>query len=372
MQNHLLDLVLPFLVGLPIGYGVIRYFFKGSVLQQVLLLWLGNLLFIDLLVNIKYLIEQQMATWWILPSGILVSIGLFIYVAQRVKRPLEDAIADLRGLSKGNLKLKTETALINRSDELGEIHRTILTLNDTFRDVVGAIKESSAEIQLAGEQVQLKARDLSESATEQSGSLEEISASMEEMVSTIQNNSDNARQTKGLAQSTTTGMEVSNSSSAEALEAMKEISGTIEVINDIAFQTNILALNAAVEAARAGDSGRGFSVVAGEVRKLAERSSVAASEIITMAQNGVTISETVRNKLYENLPRMQETLRYVAQISAASLEQSSGAQQINSALQALNQVTQQNASAADDLNHHAQELFTHSKALEEKVAFFAM
>lgn len=372
MQNHLLELIMPFLVGLPIGYGVIRYFFKGSVLQQVLLLWLGNLLFIDLLVNIKYLIEQQMPTWWILPMGIFVSIGLFIYVAQRVKKPLEDAIADLKGLSKGNLKLKAETKLKNRSDELGEIHRTILTLNDTFRDVVGAIKESSFQIQQAGEQVRKKAHELSESATEQSGSLEEISASMEEMVSTIQSNSDNAKQTQGLARNTTDGMELSNNSSAEALKAMNDISGTIQVINDIAFQTNILALNAAVEAARAGESGKGFSVVAGEVRKLAERSSVAATEIVTMAEKGVTISESVRTKLDENLPRMQETLRYVGEIAAASMEQSSGAQQINSALQSLNQVTQHNASSAENLNHHARELFNHSKSLEDKVKFFTM
>ena len=161
---------------------------------------------------------------------------------------------------------------------------------------------------------------------------------MEQISANIQQNSENALETKKISQAAETGITSVNSSSKEVVEANKQIAAKISIINEIAFQTNILALNAAVEAARAGEHGKGFAVVAAEVRKLAERSKVAAEEIVQLTQKGLQVSELSGQKLEALTPDIQRTTRLVQEITAASLEQSNGANQVNTSIQQLNTV----------------------------------
>ncbi|HYX08185.1 MAG TPA: methyl-accepting chemotaxis protein, partial [Bacteroidales bacterium] len=142
------------------------------------------------------------------------------------------------------------------------------------------------------------------------------------------------------------------------------------IINDIAFQTNILALNAAVEAARAGEHGKGFAVVAAEVRKLAERSKVAADEIVSLSVKSVKTTEDAGNMIDDLIPEIQKTARLVQEITAASLEQNSGADQVNGAIQQLNQVTQQNAAASEELATSAEEMANQAEQLRDSISFF--
>ncbi|MBU8891949.1 MAG: hypothetical protein KOO66_04170, partial [Bacteroidales bacterium] len=151
---------------------------------------------------------------------------------------------------------------------------------------------------------------------------------------------------------------------------MKEIAEKIQIVNDIAFQTNILALNAAVEAARAGEHGKGFAVVAAEVRKLAERSKVAADEINVVSKSGVEISDKAGKQLEAVVPEMEKTVKLVQEISASSQEQNSGSDQINSAVQQLSQVTQQNAAASEELATSAEELASQADQLKDVISFF--
>jgi len=156
----------------------------------------------------------------------------------------------------------------------------------------------------------------------------------------------------------------------ETVQAMRQIAETISIIDDIAYQTNLLALNAAIEAARAGEHGRGFAVVANEVRKLAERSQVAAAEIGSVAGSSVALAEQAGELLNAMVPAIRKTSDLVQEIAAASREQSAGAAQINSAVAELNKATQQNASASEQLAATAEEMSSQAQHLQQVMSFF--
>jgi len=161
-----------------------------------------------------------------------------------------------------------------------------------------------------------------------------------------------------------------NGNVGKAVDATKRISEKIGIINDIAFQTNILALNAAVEAARAGAEGRGFAVVASEVRKLAEHSKIAADEIVSLARDGIALSEVAGTTSLDMLPEMERTTGLVKEITAASTEQTNGVSQVSNAIQQLNSVTQQTAAASEEMATSAEELSSQAEQLKDMIRFF--
>jgi methyl-accepting chemotaxis protein len=193
---------------------------------------------------------------------------------------------------------------------------------------------------------------------------------MEQMVSNIKQNADNAQQTNKIATKSAKDAQESGKSVLEAVNAMKEIASKISIIEEIARQTNLLALNAAIEAARAGEHGKGFAVVAAEVRKLAERSQKAAGEINQLSTTTVKVSEKAGEMLEKLVPDIQRTAELVQEITAASLEQDTGAEQINKALQQLERVIQQNASASEEMAATTEELSAQSEQLVSALGFF--
>ncbi|MFW6227505.1 MAG: HAMP domain-containing methyl-accepting chemotaxis protein [Bacteroidota bacterium] len=271
-------------------------------------------------------------------------------------------IADL--VSKGNLTVEIKKE--------GELETALKEMVENLKNIVEDIVSSADNIASAATQMSSTSQELSQGSNEQASSVEQVSSSMEEMVSNIQQNTDNAQQTEKIAVNASEGIKEGSKATNTAVESMKNIAEKIKIINDIAFQTNILALNAAVEAARAGEHGKGFAVVAAEVRKLAERSKIAADEIDELSANGVQVAEKAGLKLGEIVPEIEKTANLVQEIAAASTEQNSGASQINNAIQQLNTITQQSASASEELATSAEELSGQSDLLRNTIMFFTV
>lgn len=249
------------------------------------------------------------------------------------------------------------------------IIRNITNIVSKLKELIAFVQTASDNISSASTQMSSSSQQMSEGATEQAASAEEVSSSMEEIASIIQQNTDNALQTEKIATKVAADIVEGSKAVTHTVQSMKEIAERISIIGDIARQTNLLALNAAVEAARAGDYGKGFAVVASEVRKLAERSQVAALEINNLSKAGVMVAEKSGKLLEEIVPEIQKTSKLVQEISISSIEQNTGANEVNKAIQQLNQVIQQNAATSEEMAASSEELSSQAEQLKEVISF---
>lgn len=270
-------------------------------------------------------------------------------------------------LSEGDLTQRFSVEAKGELKQMGEsLNKTIETLANLIKQVV----ESADGIVETSMQIANSSQDLSEGATGQAHSVEDISSSVEEMTANIEQNTSNSKQTERISSKATVDMQEAKDTVLATVKSMQSIAAKISIIGEISRQTNLLALNAAVEAARAGEHGRGFSVVAAEVRKLAERSQLAAQEIDEVSLQSVGIAQRSGEMINELLPDIQKTNDLVQEITAASVEQSAGANQINTAIQHLNKVVQSNAATAEELAASSQELNGQAEGLQGAVSFF--
>ncbi len=300
----------------------------------------------------------------------LIILYVIVYItAGSIVRPIVKSAAIARDIADGNLTAEIDVD-DEQQDEAGDLGRALRDMIDNLKRIVSDIVESSEAINTASLELASSSNQLSEGASNQAASSEEISSSMEEMVATIQQNSENSKQTETIAMASANGIKDSFESSKDTTVSMQEIAQKINIIEEIAKQTNILALNAAVEAARAGEQGRGFAVVAAEVKKLAERSQKAAVEIIDLTQHGVEAAEKSGKQLEDIIPEIEKTTLLVQEITASSYEQQSGAEQVNKAIQELNEVTQQNSGSASIFTNNSEHLTQLAEKLKEAVSYF--
>ena len=302
-----------------------------------------------------------------LAVAVLAALGITVFVVRSITAPLASAVEMVQRVGSGDL---TRTSDVTSKDELGRMLTALNEMVANLRKTVGEVSAASSNVASGSQQMAATATELSQGATEQASAAEESTSAMEQMTASVQQNADNARQTDKIASKAAEDTRSSGDAVVRTARAMKEVAEKISIIEEIARKTDLLALNAAVEAARAGEHGKGFAVVASEVRKLAERSQTAAAEISRLTADGVSVAEGAGQLLDKLVPDIQKTSELVREIAAASAEQSTGAGQVNKAIQQLDQVIQQNASASEELAATAEQLSAQAGLLQSSIAFF--
>ncbi|MDD0839730.1 methyl-accepting chemotaxis protein [Curvibacter sp. HBC61] len=319
--------------------------------------------------------------------GLAATVVLSLLVADvviegNIIRPLDQILGTAQQVASGE---RARDLNLHRTDHIGLIARAINQAGLNLQSLVSDVLEQATSVQAASEQVARSSNDLS-SRTEQSAStLEQTAAAMEQQTASVQNNSESAQEASKITAEATLVAEKSGQAMTDVESTMARISGSskkisdiIQVIDGIAFQTNILALNAAVEAARAGDQGRGFAVVASEVRSLAGRSAAAAKEIsaliadsVNTVQDGSQHVADAGQTLRDLVQQVQRVNKLVAEITAASREQARGISQVGSAVAQLDQMTQQNATMVEESSAAAHSMGAQADRLVQAVKVFS-
>ena len=314
--------------------------------------------------------EYLMTVGW---SALLLFIGLLTVASVVGKKLIVTPVVTLstvaEAIAAGNFD---QTIQIRQRDEIGTLANAFRTMQMTIRQVVMNIKETANTIVSISQELNSRSEQLSKGASQQATSMEESSSSMEEMAANIRQNAENARETEKTAVQSMAYAEETGRVVTDTVTAMQQIAEKIAIIGDIANQTRLLSLNATIEAARAQDHGKAFSVVASEVRQLSDVTKKAAEEINQLAMSSLEVSEKAGQMLSTLVPSIQKTTELIQEISAASYEQNTGAEQVNLAIQQADQITQRNVTIAEETASASEELANQARQLQHTVAFFTI
>jgi len=292
-------------------------------------------------------------------------IGILAEAMRRMIANLNAAVQVAGQIANGDM-----TVVIPVRSEKDALGKALTAMTTKLRGIIRDIKAATENVASGSQFMSSGSEELSQGATEQAAAAEQASSSMEEMAANICQNAENARQTEQIATKAAQDAHDSGLAVAETVQAIREIAKKVQVIDELARQTRMLSLNATIEAAKAQEFGKGFGVVASEVRALAERSQSAASEITNLADASVKIAEVAGERLRTLVPDIRKTAELVQEISAATSEQERGAGQINTAIQQLDQVIQQNATASEEMASTSEELASQAEHLQAAIEFF--
>jgi methyl-accepting chemotaxis protein len=307
----------------------------------------------------------------VLSVAIAVIAALVLVVGVIVARDITVPIVALAGAAKriaeGDL---TQQIRATGNDEITVLEQAMATMSENLGRVLSEVGSAASAVASASTQLSQTAMTLSKGTGEQAASVEETASSLQEMSASIAQNAQSSRETERMAVQGASSAEHSGKAVQGTVSAMNEIAERISIVEEIAYQTNLLALNAAIEAARAGTHGKGFAVVATEVRKLAERSQIAAKEIGSLATSSVKVAGDSGRLLAELVPTITKTAELVKQVTAASGGQAAGVAQIEKAMSAVDLITQRSSAAAEELASTAEEMSSQAESLNELIGYF--
>jgi aerotaxis receptor len=352
-----------------------RWLWPGERGQLTLMLFAG--------VGLAELVGETLPPLPATGLSVLIAAALAWGLRRRVLAPLESVLVDAHHLAAGDLAHPVGSGAKGLA---GELQQALTQLSVNLRTVVLDTRTEIEALEVTASQIAAGNHDLSARTESQASSLEQTAASMEEINGTVQHTASAAVQGAANASRTTEVAQRSQKAVADVAETMgritessRRIGDIIQVIEGVAFQTNILALNAAVEAARAGEHGRGFAVVAAEVRELAQRTATSAREIKQLIAEsaervalGSTQSDGALARMGEALAAVDEVHGTLSAISTAATEQQSGISQINEAVSHMDSITQQNAAMVEELAAAAQSLQGQVAAVSESMRLFRL
>ncbi len=313
-------------------------------------------------------IERLKLVFFIIGLVILV-LALFLTFFVSVRKPITKMTYALKDISQGDLNVEVDYD-VEIKGEIGILVNSLVDMVQKIKKIVEDISLSAENVTRASNQVDNTAQQLSQGASEQAVSAEKVSNTMGEMQSNVNKSTENSKLTSLKAEELRKDVVEVRKKSDQTVNANKLINEKITVIKEIANQTNILALNAAIEAARAGEHGKGFAVVAAEVRKLAERSRLAADEIVSLSADTKIVSEEAGKSLAALVPKIEQTANLVREITLAGQEQSVGAEQINSSVHELNVIAQKNVANSEELATTSEELSEQAEELKNIISYF--
>jgi methyl-accepting chemotaxis protein len=372
MEFFITSSLMQIAAAIPISWLLIKILFKRSIFGKISVIWVFSLMLATINYTARMTFPESWPPYFSFPMTTLI-MAIAVYWASRlIREPLKAMMSDLKKLADGDLNIKITDTFTGRNDEFGSLANSINTIALSLHRILSNIKKNSDDLTIVSRELTNIINVMLENSSTQASSIEEISSTMEEIASNVELNSTNAQKTNETTVKTIEAIKDSNSSSEQSINAMKEVTNKVKIINEIAFQTNILALNAAVEASHAGDAGKGFAVVANEVKKLAERSNKAAQEIDFVSQNVFRISESAGKKLGVIIEDSTETSELIREIAAASIDQNTNIQQINDSIQVLNKMIQNNSSEAEKIHDKAQFVSDSAKTLNNQISFFKL
>lgn len=306
---------------------------------------------------------------YIVVVGIFILIALLVsyLVGKNITHSLNRATQIMQAISQGNLSVQIH---VNTKDEIGFLFHTLQTMVTQLLNVVRNVRQTADHLTSNSQQINITSQNIAQDANTQADNITQIGASIQEISSSTIQNAKNARQTDRIATQTSQQIQIGGEAVLDTIKAMREIAGKVELIENIAYKTNILALNAAIEAARVGEQGKGFAVVALEVRKLAENSRSVAQEIRDLTETSVEIAEHAGQLFQEIVPNISNTVNLVQEISGASEQQASAVHEITASMNRLDQSAQKNASSAKELADTSSEMNKHAGQLQNTMAFF--
>lgn len=299
--------------------------------------------------------------------GLMVLFIVIIFIANKLTGPIIKGVEFAKSIASGNLNAHFP---IDQNDEIGDLAVSLSEMAQRLTKIISEIIQSSDAIAQSTQHLLQSSGDLAEGASKQAASSEEISTSMELVLNRILKNTENAQETERIALLASIGVKVGKESTQALIMSMNNIIEKISVINEIAKQTNLLAINAAIEASRYGLQGKGFAVVAAEIKKLAERSHLAAKEINELSRIGMLQASETGNTLIEIVPQIEHTAELVKQITTSSIEQRVNSEEINIGIQQLNRIIQQNAGSSFELSSNTRNIVQQTENLKKLISFF--